>query len=409
MKPDQVVEHEQDRARQAVIAAFVAAGLLIAGTFVGFGSAAATDGDGELLREIADGKAVRLIAVVLQSLGFIAFTIPLRYLFDAAVARSERINPAFRAMTVIGPILLGVAGVAVSLSLASAADEFIDEAPPVTRDGAAVVDQLVEQSLSDPDEIQEVRLYPVPDEESSDDSGDGESAANGEESVQGGDTEPTPQPGSGILEVEQADEEFYLVMVSAKRLDEVREQLESSDVRFEVEEDGNPGDLLAGFIRRDRTIGSQLLLAAGGFSSLFIIFYTALHAMRVGLLTRFWGTLAMALSALLILIPGSAVPGLALFSGYLGRLYGNSLSGPRPPAWDTGEAIPWDSAAQVPQDGSGGDEVGLPEGYDEAAEGQDPDGGEQGGTSFPGGPDDEGSGSPPGPGAGPRKRKRKRR
>lgn len=359
VKPDQIVEHEREGARTAVIAAFAAAGLLIAGTFVGFGSAAATNGDGELLREVADGKVIRLIAVTLQSLGFIALILPLRYLFDAALARSDRMNRAFRAMVVIGPALLAVAGVAVSLSLASAADEFIDEAPPQTREGRAVLDETVEQALSDPDSIEEMRLYPV-EEQAADGDAD---AGSADTEVEGPTTEPAPEPGSGVLEVEQADEEIYLIPVSAERLDEVEEQLEASDVRFSVDDEGTPGDLLAGFIRRDRTIGSQLLLAAGGFSTLFAIFYTALHAMRVGLLTKFWGTLGMALAFLLIVIPASAVPGLALFSGYLGRLFGDNLNGPRPPAWDTGESIPWDSARDAPQDGSESDEVGLPDGY----------------------------------------------
>jgi hypothetical protein len=69
--------------------------------------------------------------------------------------------------------------------------------------------------------------------------------------------------------------------------------------------------------------------------------YISLKAMRVGLLTRFWGTLGMALgvgSALLGLV---AFVGLAFWFAYVGFLIGGWLKTGRPPAWEAGVAIPW--------------------------------------------------------------------
>jgi hypothetical protein len=69
--------------------------------------------------------------------------------------------------------------------------------------------------------------------------------------------------------------------------------------------------------------------------------YIPMMAMRVGLISRFWGTLGMALgvgSALLGLV---AFVGLAFWFAYIGFLIGGWLKGGLPPAWEAGVAIPW--------------------------------------------------------------------
>jgi hypothetical protein len=69
--------------------------------------------------------------------------------------------------------------------------------------------------------------------------------------------------------------------------------------------------------------------------------YIPLMAMRVGLLTRFWGTLAIALGATSVLIGPVAFIGLGFWFLYVGLLVGGWLPSGRPPAWAAGEAIPW--------------------------------------------------------------------
>jgi hypothetical protein len=69
--------------------------------------------------------------------------------------------------------------------------------------------------------------------------------------------------------------------------------------------------------------------------------YIPMMAMRAGLITRFWGTLGMALgvgSALLGLV---AFVGLAFWFAYIGFLIGGWLKTGLPPAWEAGVAIPW--------------------------------------------------------------------
>lgn len=70
--------------------------------------------------------------------------------------------------------------------------------------------------------------------------------------------------------------------------------------------------------------------------------YTCLHAMRVGLLPRFWGSLGMALGAVSFLFFQFAL----LWFLYLGALLLGRVPGGKPPAWAAGEAIPWPTPAE---------------------------------------------------------------
>jgi len=80
-------------------------------------------------------------------------------------------------------------------------------------------------------------------------------------------------------------------------------------------------------------------LGLGGRLGLaFALLYCGLWAMRTGLLTRFWGSLGMAMgiAAFLLLIQLT----FAWFL-YFGLLVAGWVPGGRPPAWASGEAVPW--------------------------------------------------------------------
>ncbi|HEU4944498.1 MAG TPA: hypothetical protein VFT10_04980 [Solirubrobacterales bacterium] len=79
-------------------------------------------------------------------------------------------------------------------------------------------------------------------------------------------------------------------------------------------------------------LGGQL-----GFAIAMV--YTCVYAMRVGLLTRFWGSLGMALGAVSFLFFQFAL----LWFVYIGILLLRRDS--QPPAWAAGEAIPWPTPA----------------------------------------------------------------
>ncbi len=146
---------------------------------------------------------------------------------------------------------------------------------------------------------------------------------------------------------------------------------------------------------------------AGRIGLAVALVYSCLWGMRVGLLSRFWGSLGMALGVAALLL---LVQFVLIFFIYFGLLLIGKLPGGRPPAWAAGEAIPWPTPGErmakeiEPKDGgpgpdgdgeSAGSAGELPEGVEapEPEEAPDPA---------------EGNGSSPG-GGGPRRRKRKRR
>jgi hypothetical protein len=92
---------------------------------------------------------------------------------------------------------------------------------------------------------------------------------------------------------------------------------------------------------------------AGLLGTVVGVVYTSLHAMRVGLLTRFWGSLGMALGVSLLFL---GFLGLLVFFLAVGMLVAGWWPGGRPPAWDEGRAIPW------PRPGEGEEEEEEEEG-----------------------------------------------
>jgi hypothetical protein len=89
-------------------------------------------------------------------------------------------------------------------------------------------------------------------------------------------------------------------------------------------------------------------LSLGGRLGLaFALAYSCLWAMRTGLLTRFWGSLGMALgiAALLLLIQFTL-----LWFLYFAFLAAGWVPGGRPPAWAAGESIPWPTPGEKAAD-----------------------------------------------------------
>ncbi|HEU4703616.1 MAG TPA: hypothetical protein VFS37_14130 [Conexibacter sp.] len=92
-------------------------------------------------------------------------------------------------------------------------------------------------------------------------------------------------------------------------------------------------------------VGYLGILAQFAFAGAFVT--TAITAMRVGLLTRFLGYLGV-ISAALFVIPLVPIPIVQVYwLGALAMLFaGRSPSG-TPPAWQSGEAMPWPSPAEM--------------------------------------------------------------
>lgn len=102
-------------------------------------------------------------------------------------------------------------------------------------------------------------------------------------------------------------------------------------------------------LRSTFTAGALQLTALGTAVMGIGLLFTARHAMRVGLLTRFMGVLGMIVGALFLIpqLEGS-LPFVRIFWLLgLGMLFLHRWPGGMPPAWETGEAQPWPTQQEL--------------------------------------------------------------
>ncbi len=94
---------------------------------------------------------------------------------------------------------------------------------------------------------------------------------------------------------------------------------------------------------------------AGTLGLIAAFVYTSLQAMRTGLLTRFWGTLGMALGVSLLFL---GPIGVLVFIIALGLMFLDRWPGGRPAAWEAGVAMPWPKPGDpLPDEPAGRDPV----------------------------------------------------
>jgi hypothetical protein len=181
---------------------------------------------------------------IVTALQFALLVFPLLYLFRAAQARSERVNPAMLGFVFIGPLLFAVQSIVFSISKVSLASDFVTQAVA----GGDIYNLL--EDLSDESTISQVGQY--------------------------------------------------LVLPAILGL-------------------------------------------------VVAMVYVPLNAYRVGLLTRFFGTLGMALGVSQILIaPQLSQTAMMIWFAWLGFLILDRIPRDRPPAWAAGEAIPWPRPGEEP-------------------------------------------------------------
>jgi hypothetical protein len=94
-------------------------------------------------------------------------------------------------------------------------------------------------------------------------------------------------------------------------------------------------------------VTAQLINLPGLLALAVGLVLICLNAMRAGLLTRFMGVLGIITGALLVFPLGSPLPIVQCFWLFmLGMLYLGFWPGGPPPAWASGEAMPWPSGGQ---------------------------------------------------------------
>lgn len=129
-----------------------------------------------------------------------------------------------------------------------------------------------------------------------------------------------------------------------------------------VPEGGDPDDVAEDVFLDQTTssVGSGLQFA-GAIGFVFVMIYVSLHAMRTGLMTRFWGTLGMALGVgVAFLGPIALIIWFLTISLMVSRLWPGGM----PPAWDAGRAIPWPRPGEEAVQPAPAEEPARPEDFE---------------------------------------------
>jgi len=233
------------------------------------------DGDAALLRSVYEHSSSVTLSSVLQACGFALFVAPLVVLFRAAAARSDRMRYQLIGLVVAAPLFLSAAAMLSAVATNEAADEFVaGNAKPGITVKAAGEDCRSEL---------------------------------------------------GDLGAKEFGEEFGGGS-SAAALKQCTATSVADEAAANAVSEASTRDIATGF-----GLGGRLGLAVA-------LFYPCLFAMRTGLLTRFWGSLGMAIGVAALLL---RVEFTVIWFIYFGLLLTGRLPGGRPPAWAAGEAIPW--------------------------------------------------------------------
>jgi hypothetical protein len=310
---ERIIERERRWARPTAIAAVAATALIVIGLIFRT-SIPGEDQTADQLRAFHDHASALSVSSVLTGIGFLLWTIPLLYLFRAAQARNPRVQGALVAFCFIGPVLFGVQGIVNGVAVSSVSSDFVERSG---EEQSRPLSEFDRQVAHDPRSIEKVTFH----------------------------------TDSDTLEVEQADGSFYSTEFKPDAEDRLLRDVDDAKPRIDNEDDsdGAPPDAFAEQLLDDSggvTVGSSLLFPAL-LGMIVAMVYVPLQALRAGLLTRFFGTLGMALGVSLILLPPAPVL-LALWFGYLGLLVVARVPGGRPPAWEAGEAIPWPRPGEEP-------------------------------------------------------------
>ncbi len=259
------------------------------------------DGQADVLREVDAHGGALVLSGLARLLGLLLLALPLAYLFRAVQARGDRVRGQLIGLVVAAPLFLAISsGLAIGVT-SSAADRFVAGDAEPSLTKREAKEECVEERQSE-----------------------------------GGDFL--------VKEYDPARGESPLRACEGRKLED--------DAASQAIGETTLAPLATG-------VG-----LAGAFGLLAALFYVGLWSLRTGLLSRFWGSLAMVAGIAFLLGPLSFVT--MVFFVYFGLLVLGFVPGGRPPAWEAGEAVPWptpgERAAAEMEPGGGWDEEETGEG-----------------------------------------------
>jgi F0F1-type ATP synthase membrane subunit c/vacuolar-type H+-ATPase subunit K len=242
---------------------------------------------------------------ILQALGLMAFVVPLLFLFRSASGRAARMRGAFAGLIVLGPLAFGLGLALSSVGSTKAADKFHTQEPAVVQHARQQAEQA--QGAPAKNKVQ----------------GAGTTAGPKTQATTTA-TTTTASTGSTTINLNGTTTIVATPVTPGQAGSNARENL-------------------ADHINKHTTllIVGGLISTIGLLSLVFGMIYTNLWAMRTGLLSRFWGALGMAFGLFLVIPLFPPIPGLVLWFAAIGLMFLGLWPRPLPPAWEAGEAVPW--------------------------------------------------------------------
>jgi hypothetical protein len=322
---DRIIERERRWAVPAAIAALAPLVLyIISILIVQQAHLAGGSSDAEQLTSLHDHSGAVIFSSVLRGIGFLLLPIPILYLFRAAQARSPRVQGVMVAFVFIGPILFGGQGILQAVGASHASADFVKLPPEQTRTYAEYQKQL----KSAPTQIDKVTIY----------------------------------TDANSLEVQRTDGTFYEVRKYPDKAEaDLPGTLDDASIDNETDSDTGTGPPDAEAVHVTDGDGaltaSKSLLFPAVIGLIAMMIYVPLQALRTGLLTRFAGSMGIALGASMILILPIAVLAMLAWAGYVGLVFVGKVPGGRPPAWAAAEAIPWPRPGEQPSAPRGGSAI----------------------------------------------------
>jgi hypothetical protein len=296
---EELLERERRWLKPAGLMAVIAALLFAGSVALTHAGLPFPDTQAEQLDIYHDHSSRLILAGVIGGIGFVLFTPALFLLFQAASGRAEKMRRSLLPLVVLGPLLVGVQGVLLAVGLSDATDKFVEQAPAVE---AKARQQAESAAATKP------------------------SAAK-PESGKAAETGTTTSASTTTASTTAAQQ--------PKSPDEAADDARD-DLATDLTND-------SGAVKASRIIGFL-----GGIALLVGIIYTSIWSMRTGLLTRFWATVGIAFTVVLVLIPPIGPVGLVLWFAAIGLMFMGRWVSRLPPAWAAGVAIPWPSAGGGP-------------------------------------------------------------
>ncbi len=250
----------------------------------------AGDSDAERLTKFHDQSSNLIVGQgILIGVALLLFIPALYVLIRSIIGRTQRVRPWTVALAFFGPIVFAISGILVASGLTDVADKFVDQVPAKERSARERASAAQQAPSSGGKQIN--------------------TTAQTTTAPQG--TTTTPQ---GTTTAPQTPDQ-----AASKARDDLANDLLDDSTLLQV------GSIV-------RFLGLITFVAA--------LIYIPLWSMRTGLLTRFWAMLGLALGVSVLLIP-VGIFGVMLWFAVIGLMLAGWWPRPLPPAWETGEAIPW--------------------------------------------------------------------